>query len=95
MNFFRKHLFPAAAILLLAFLTLLAVETAHHHGAMEDNDNCSVCSWQQTGSHAVATPVVSLVFFALVFSFLFTFQPLTLSFLSYPTSGRSQPQNLL
>ena len=91
MNFFRKHLLPAAAILLLAFLTLLALETAHHHGAMEDNDNCSVCSWQQTGSHAVTTTILPLIFSAMVFAFIFTFRALSLSFLFYSTSGRSPP----
>lgn len=95
MNFFRKHLFPVAAAVLLALLTLLAVETSHHHGAMESNDDCSVCSWQQAGSHAVTTPILPLIFFALVFAFLFTFEPLSLSFLFYSTSGRSPPQNLL
>ena len=95
MNFFRKHLFPTAAVLLLAFLTLLSLETSHHHGALEDNDNCSVCSWQQTSPSTTAFVSPFLAFVALFFAMLFTFSPspFSLFFLSIP--GRSPPKNLL
>lgn len=95
MNFFRKQLFPTAAVILLAFLTLLAVETAHHHGAAEATDNCSVCSWQQTSPTTAAFVSPFLGFVGLFFSILFAFNPspFSLFFLSIP--GRSPPQNLL
>ena len=91
MVFFRKYLWPTASVLLLAFLTLLAVEASHHHGAAEDTDNCSVCNWQQTSPTTVTFVSPFLAFVALFFAVLFTFTPsyFHMQVLSIP--GRSPP----
>jgi len=95
MDFFRKHLFPSAAVLLLAFLTLLAVETAHHHGAIEETDSCSLCSWQQASPNTATFVSPFLAFVALFFAVLFTFSPSPFSLFYLSIPGRSPPQNLL
>jgi|GEM_PF-1332660 len=88
----RKKLVPFISTVLLAiFLSVLAVETSHHHGQLEENDNCSMCAWVMTGSQAVTAPappvlipviLVSLLFF---YSFFVQFFPLIQS------RGRSPP----
>ncbi len=92
MNDLRKNFSSLiSAILMAVFLTVLGMETSHHHGDLEENDNCAMCAWVMTGSLAVTAPaapvlipviLVSMLFFL---SFFIPFFPLVQS------RGRSPP----
>lgn len=97
MGLFKKKIsIFLACSALAAFLAILTIETFHHHESLEGSDDCTICSWQVTGSQAPSTPapppplipilLVSLVFF---------FQPFVFSFHFISPSGRSPPKNLL
>ncbi len=92
MHALRKNFSSIVSTGLLAlFLSVLAMETSHHHGQLEDNDNCSMCAWQMTGSHAVASPtppvLIPVVFVSLLFFLTYPFQ----SFQQIQPRGRSPP----
>lgn len=96
MKFFRKNLFSFTVFAFLAFVSILAIEGAHHHDNLEAHNNCSLCAWQNTGSSAPSTPTPPSLFHSPVFIALFTFTPSVYpSFVSFSTSGRAPPQNLL
>ena len=94
MSLLRKNLFPISLLAVMALLTLLIAEGAHHHGALEDNDDCSVCSWQMTGSQSPSTPLPPLLFPTLLFFILYFFLPTFVSYNFITPSGRDPPQNL-
>lgn len=91
MNPLRKHLLSLAILSFLAFFSVLVVEGPHHHGNLESKDDCSVCSWQQTGSQAPSAPTPPQLFQALLFAVLFTFSPVYFSTFFISPSGRSPP----
>jgi hypothetical protein len=96
LSFSRKNLFPISILAITALLTLLVAEGAHHHGALEDNDGCSVCSWQMTGSQAPSTPLAPVLLpTILFFCVLYFFIPTFVSFNFISPTGRGPPQNLL
>ncbi|HTC20138.1 MAG TPA: DUF2946 family protein [bacterium] len=96
MKFFRKYLFSFATFAFLAFVSVLAIEGAHHHDNLENHDDCSLCAWQMTGSSAPYTPTPPLLFHAVIFITLFVFTPFAFSsFVSFSTSGRAPPSILL
>jgi hypothetical protein len=88
----RKIWFPVISpVLLTVFLAVLAAETTHHHGKLEDNDNCSVCAWQMTGSQAVAAPAPPVLLPVMLISTLFFFFSCLQYFHLVQTRGRSPP----
>ncbi len=95
MSSFRKHLLSLAAIVFLAFSSVLMAEGSHHHGNWENKDDCSVCSWQQTGSHAPSLPTVPTLFPVLLVFLLFFSESFFFSFSVTSPRGRSPPPNLL
>jgi hypothetical protein len=97
MKFFRKNLFSISAFVFMAFFSILAIEGAHHHdNTLESHDDCSICSWQATGSQAPSTPVPPVIPQPLLFVFFLFFTPsFVSSFNSFPSPGRSPPKNLL
>ena len=92
MALIRKNLFSAALLVFLAFGSVVALEAFHHHGNLEDHDDCSICSFQATGSQApsptVLTPVLVPLF---LFFVLEIFQPFFVSHIFIAPSGRSPP----
>jgi hypothetical protein len=96
MKFFRKNLFPFMTVAFLAFVSVLAIEAAHHHDNLESHSDCSLCAWQMMGSSAPSTPTPPVLFHALFLTAFFTFTPFVFSsVVSFFTSGRAPPQNLL
>jgi hypothetical protein len=96
MKFFRKCLFSFATVAFLAFVSILAIESAHHHDNFESHNDCSLCAWQLTGSSAPSTPTTPILFHALIFVSLVIFTPLFISlFQSFPSLSRAPPKNLL
>ena len=96
MRLLRKHLFPISFLVVMALFTLFITEGAHHHGALEDNDGCAVCSWQMTGSQAPSAPVPPVMLPLFLFIFTLFFRPSFFqSFVFIFPSGRSPPKNLL
>ena len=95
MRSLRGKLFPLILTILSAFVVVLILEGAHHHGALENSQDCSVCGWQQTGSQAPNTPVPPILSFTPAFSLLFTLILFHFSYISFPSLGRSPPLNLL
>jgi len=96
MGYFRKHFFSLAFIVLASFLAVMTAQSYHHHeGTGTQERDCSLCSWQLTSSHATTSPVVPMLFSALSFVFSFSFKPSYFSLFSFPSPGRSPPQNLL
>ncbi len=96
MKFFRKYLFSFAAVAFLALVSVLVIEGAHHHDNLESHDDCSICSWQATGSSAPSTPIPPLLFHALLFVALFTFTSFfTSTTKSFSALGRAPPSILL
>lgn len=92
MNALRKNYSAfISSVLLAVFISLLAVETAHHHGALEDNDNCSMCAWQMTGSQAVAAPAPPVLVPVMLISTLFFFFSCLQFFQPIQSRGRSPP----
>jgi hypothetical protein len=92
MNTMRNRYVPILSVVLISvFLSLLAVETSHHHGQLEENDNCSVCAWQATGSPDITAPVPPVLSPVLLVTVLFVFW----NFFSFcspiPSRGRSPP----
>jgi hypothetical protein len=87
----KKHSTLISSVLLAVFLSLLAVETSHHHGKMEDNDNCSMCAWQMTGSQGVAAPASPVLMPVLLVMTLFFFFPCLQFFKQIQSRGRSPP----
>ncbi len=95
MKFSKNQIFAATAIVLLSFLSILSVEAFHHHGEMESNDDCSICSFQLTSSHAPSLPQPPLLLpFVVVFA-LFVFSLLFTRIVVVSARGRSPPQILL
>lgn len=98
MNFLRKNLFPFTAFAFATFLSVLVIEGFHHHDdGLEGHDDCSICSWQVSGSQAPSTPAPPPLFHALalfVALFIFVLSAPT-SFVSFSTSGRAPPSILL
>jgi hypothetical protein len=92
----RKHLSPLATFVFLAFVSILAVEEAHHHGDLEDHDDCPLCAWQLTTSQAPTTPTPPLILYRLILLFILPFitTPFFYSVVSHTTSGLSPPFNL-
>ncbi len=95
MSLFRKNLLPLAAIVFLAFSSVLITEGAHHHGNWESKDDCSVCSWQQTGSQSPALPTAPMLFPTLLVFLLLFSESFFFSFNSISPRGRSPPAILL
>ena len=97
MSFLRKNLSTfLSAFVLCAFLSVLTLETSHHHGLLEGQDrDCSVCSWQQTGSQAVSTSIFPVLLPALMVFALFFPVSIYSSFTFISPRGRSPPLNLL
>jgi hypothetical protein len=94
MNFFKKNLLKISLVALFSFITIVVAENFHHHDAMESQDDCAFCSFIQTGSHAVNTPVQPMpIPYFLVFA-LFVLQFSFTSFRSVSPRGRSPPLNL-
>jgi hypothetical protein len=88
----RKSLFFIAILSLLSFGSVLAAEAFHHHGDLEDHDNCSMCSFKATGSQAHSLPAFTPILVPLfLFFFLEVFQPLFTSHIFISPSGRSPP----
>ena len=78
-------------VLLAVLLSLLAVETSHHHEKLKDNDHCSVCAWQLTGSQGVTAPAPPVLLPVLLVLTLFFFFPLLQVFKLIQSRGRSPP----
>jgi hypothetical protein len=92
MNALRKNYSAfISSVLLAVFISLLAVETSHHHGALEDNDNCSMCAWQMTGSQAIAAPTPPVLLPLILVTALFFFFPCLQFFKQIQSRGRSPP----
>ena len=72
MNDLRKYFSSLiSAILMAVFLTVLGMETSHHHGDLEENDNCAMCAWVMTGSLAVTAPAAPVLIPVILVSMLF------------------------
>jgi len=88
---FRKISFFIALLGLTAFASLSVAENFHHHGALESQDDCAMCSWQQVDSKAVSAPHPPVLIPTLVAGLLF----LAFYFITFPrfivASGRSPP----
>ena len=95
MSSFRKHLLPLAAMVFLAFSSVLIAEGSHHHWNWESKDDCSVCSWQQTGSQASSLPTAPALFPILLVFLLLVSESFFFSFNSISPRGRSPPAILL
>jgi hypothetical protein len=96
MSFCRKYFFLFTALALLAFVSVLVIEGAHHHDNLESHNDCSLCAWQQTGSQAQSTPTPPPLLSMLLLVFFFTSTPFFIPiFKSFPSLGRAPPQNLL
>jgi hypothetical protein len=95
MAYCRKLFLPLIILILPLFLTVLMVQSFHHHARIENHRDCSLCDLQQTSFEAPAAPVpppmtpVLLVFTLFIFLPLYRFNPFTLQ------RGRSPPPNLL
>lgn len=92
MRFFPKRFLALGALLFLPLLlSVLTAETSHHHSPLETQDNCSICSCQQTGSQAAALPspppLAPVVMLGLLF-LVFRFKPILRFSIQ---SGRSPP----
>ncbi len=98
MKFFRKNLFPFAAFMFVAFLSILAAEAFHHHDdGVEDHDDCPLCSWQLTTSQAPSAPAPPVLgYFVSVFYIVVALTPFFVPAVVSPlNSGRSPPSILL
>ncbi|HUO58125.1 MAG TPA: hypothetical protein VMV05_08105 [bacterium] len=95
MRSFRNNLFLLTLVVLSAFLTVLILEGSHHHGSLESNGDCSLCSWQQTGSQAPSISHAPVLLPILLVFLLFFFQPTYISYTLLFPAGRSPPNHLL
>ena len=95
MSSFRKHLLPLATMVFLVFSSVLIAEGSHHHWNWESKDDCSVCSWQQTGSQSPSLPTAPTLFPLFLVFLLFVSESFFFSFNSISPRGRSPPLNLL
>jgi len=95
MNFFRKYLLSFSAMALFSFAFISVAEDFHHHNPMESQDDCAFCSFIQTSSHAVASPVPPTLIPHLFIMTLFVPRFLFVSFRSVLPRGRSPPRILL
>ena len=96
MKWFRKNLFLPTILVFSAFILVLVIESSHHHQDLESHDDCSICAWQATGSHAPNTPAspsFSMQF--LILSLGFTLPLFYFSRFSPAVPGRSPPYILL
>lgn len=96
MKAIRRYLIPLAVLIGLSFFSVLILEGSHHHQNLESHQDCSLCSWQNTGSQAPSTNIPTILFFFSLFGFLFISTPKFVpSFVSFQPSGRAPPSNLL
>ncbi|HVM32304.1 MAG TPA: hypothetical protein VMU88_04155 [bacterium] len=92
MRALRKLSFLIALAGFSAFAAVSAAENFHHHGALESDDDCSFCSFAQTGSHSsMPTAIPVLVPTLLQLFVLFIFFAFSPSFVSLASCGRSPP----
>ena len=80
MRLFKKpFLILGICLFLPVFFYVLTAETSHHHSPLETQDNCSICSCQQTASQAATLPapppLAPIVLTGLLF-LVFRFKPI-------------------
>ena len=91
MSPFRKISLFVALLRLTAFTSLSVAEAFPHHGDLESNDDCAMCSWQQVDSKATvsAAPPQLIPLFAVLVLEIVSFP--WFSFQLVLASGRSPP----